>query len=56
MPRKRNPASPFRHFKSSPEVICLDVITYIRFPLPLRNGEDPLLKRSMDICHEPVDF
>ena len=34
--------SPFRYFKSSPEIIRLAVMLYIRFPLSLRNVEDLL--------------
>ena len=33
MPRPRTPASPFRYFNSSPEVIRLVVMMYVRFPL-----------------------
>ena len=40
MPRPRKPASPFRYFNSSPEVIRLVVLMYVRFPLSLRNVED----------------
>ncbi len=36
MPRPRKPASPFRHFNSSPEAIRLVVLMYVRFPLSLR--------------------
>ena len=36
MPRARKPASPFRYFNSSPEVIRLVVLMYVRFPLSLR--------------------
>ena len=46
--------SPFRYFHSSPEVIRLVVIMYVRFPLSLRNGEDLLFERGIDICHETV--
>ena len=34
--------SPFRYFKTSPEVIRLAVMLYVRFPLALRNVEDLL--------------
>jgi putative transposase len=54
MPRPRKPASPFRYFNSSPEVIRLVVMTYVRFPLSLRNVEDLLFERGIDICHETV--
>lgn len=54
MPRPRKPASPFRYFNSSPEVICLVVMMYVRFPLSLRNVEDLLFERGIDICHETV--
>jgi putative transposase len=54
MPRPRKPASPFRCFNSSPEVIRLVVMMYVRFPLSLRNVEDLLFERGIDICHETV--
>ncbi|MBU6394374.1 MAG: IS6 family transposase [Sphingomonadales bacterium] len=54
MPRPRKPASPFRYFHSSPEVIRLVVMMYVRFPLSLRNVEDQLFERGIDICHETV--
>ncbi len=40
--------------KSSPEVIRLVVMMYARFPLSLRNVEDLLFERGIDICHETV--
>lgn len=54
MPRRRKPASPFRHLHSSPEVIRLVVMMYVRFPLSLRNVEDLLSERGIVICHETV--
>ncbi len=42
MSRPRKPASPFRYFNSSPEIIRLAVLMYIRLPLSLRNVEDLL--------------
>lgn len=56
MPRPRKPASPFKRFNSSPEVIRLVVMMYVRFPLSLRNVEDLLYERGIDICHETVRF
>tara|TARA_R100001244_G_scaffold86820_10_gene66499 strand:- start:37648 stop:38355 length:708 start_codon:yes stop_codon:yes gene_type:complete len=46
--------NPFRYFNSSREVIRLVVMLYVRFPLSLRNVEDLLLERGIDICHETV--
>lgn len=37
------PKNPFRFFDSSPEVIRLVVMMYVRYPLSLRNVEDLLL-------------
>jgi putative transposase len=54
MPRTRKSASPFRYVNSSPEVIRLVVMMYERFPLSLRNVEDLLFERRIDICHETV--
>ena len=51
MPRPKKPANPFRYFHSSPEVIRLVVLMYVRFPLSLRNVEDLLFERGIDICH-----
>jgi putative transposase len=48
--------NPFRYFNSSPEVIRLTVMMYIRFPLSLRQVEDLLFERGIDICHETVRF
>jgi putative transposase len=48
--------NPFRYFNSSPEVIRLAVIMYIRYPLSLRQVEDILFERGIDICHETVRF
>ena len=31
-------SNPFRYFNSSPEVIRLVVMMYVRYPLSLRNG------------------
>ena len=45
---------PFRWFDSSPEVIRLVVLMYVRYPLSLRNVEDLLFERGIDICHETV--
>ena len=46
--------NPFRYFHSSPEVIRLVVMMYVRFPLSLRNVEDLLFERGIDLCHETV--
>jgi len=52
MPRPRKPGSPFSYFNSSPEIIGLAVMMYVCFPLSLRNVEDLLFERGIDICHE----
>ena len=41
--------SPFRYFKTSPEVIRLAVMMYVRFPLSLRNVEDLLHEWGIDV-------
>src|SRR5271165_6767739 len=48
--------NPFRYFNSSPEVIRLVVMMYVRYPLSLRNVEDLLAERGIDISHETVRF
>ena len=54
MARKSKAADPFRWFDSSPEVIRLVVMMYVKFPLSLRNVEDLLHERGIEICHETV--
>ena len=48
--------SPFRYFNSSPEVIRLVALMYVRYPLSLRNVEDLLAERGIDISHETIRF
>ena len=44
----------FRYFKTSPAVIFLAVIIYVYYTLSLRNVEDLLQERGIDISHETV--
>ena len=46
--------NPFRYFHSSPEIIRLAVLLYVRFPPSLRNVVDLLFERGIDVCHETV--
>lgn len=48
--------NPFRYFKTSPEIIRPAVMMYVRFPLSLRNAEDLLHRRGIDITHETMRF
>ena len=48
--------NPFRYFSSSPVVIRLTVMLYIRCLLSLRQIEDLLFERGIDICHDTVQF
>jgi putative transposase len=56
MARQRKPMTPFYRFNSSPEIIRLVVMMYVKYPLSLRNVEDLLYERGIDICHETVRF
>ena len=49
-------SNPFRYFNSSPEVIRLVVMMYVRYPLSLRNVEDLLAERGIDLSHQTVRF
>ena len=42
--------NPFHYFNSSPEVIRLTVMLYIRYPLYLRQVEDLLFERGIGCC------
>ena len=46
--------NPFRYFNSSPEAIRAEVRLYVKYPLSLRNVEDLLAERRIDVCHETV--
>ena len=48
--------NPYKYFKTSPEIIQLAVMYYIRYPLSFRQVEDILFERGIDICHETVRF
>ncbi|NCV68780.1 MAG: hypothetical protein EBW61_13895 [Rhodobacteraceae bacterium] len=48
-----NPAS-FRCFRTRPEIIHLAVMLYVRFPLSLRNVEDLLHERDVDVSYQSV--
>ena len=48
--------SPFKYFKTSPEIIRLAVVYYTRYQLSFRQVEDILHERGVDICHETVRF
>lgn len=47
---------PFKYFKTSREIIRLAVMLYVRFPLSLRNVEDLLHERGIEISYESVRF
>lgn len=49
-------SDPFRYFKTSREIIRLAVMLYVRFPLSLRNVEDILHERGIDVSHEAVRY
>ena len=49
-------SNPFRYFNSSAEIIRLAVLMYVKYPLSLRNVEDLLAERGIDISHETVRF
>ncbi len=46
----------FKYFKTSLEFIRLAVILYTRFPLSLRNVEDLLHERRIDVSQETVRY
>ncbi|MDU8912516.1 IS6 family transposase [Aestuariicoccus sp. MJ-SS9] len=46
----------FRGFRTSPEIIRLAVMMYIRFPLSLRNVEDLLHERGIEVSYETIRF
>jgi len=55
-PARMTKRDPFRYFKTSPEIIRVAVMLYVRFPLSLRNVEDLLHERGIDVSHESVRY
>ncbi len=47
---------PFKYFKTSPDIIRLAVMLYVRFPRSLRKVEDLLHERGVDVNHETVRY
>lgn len=47
---------PFRYLETSPEIIRLAVMLYVRLPLSLRNVEDLPYERGIDVSHETIRF
>ena len=45
-----------RYCKTSPEIIRLAVMLYVRYPFSLRNVENLLHERGIEISHETVRF
>ena len=46
----------FLYFKTSPEIIQLAVMLYVRFSVSLRNVEDLLHERGVDVSYESVRY
>ena len=46
----------FRYYKTSPEIIKMAIMYYVRYPLSLRQVEDILHDRGIDVCHETVRY
>jgi len=51
-----NKSNPYKYFKTSPEIINLAVMYYVRCPLSYRQVEDILHERGIDVCHEMVRY
>ena len=48
--------NPYRYFKTSPAIIQLAVMMYVRYPLSLRQVEDLLHERGIDVSYEAIRF
>ena len=48
--------NPYRYFKTSPDIIQLAVMMYVRYPLSLRQVEDLLHERGIDVSYEAIRF
>jgi len=50
------PHNTFRWFDSSPEVIQLLVMLYVRYPLSPRNVKDLAFERGIDVCQGEMRY
>ncbi len=48
--------SPFCSLKTSSKIIRLAVMLKVQFPLSLRNVEDLLRERGIEVSHETIQF
>ena len=55
-PTRMTGRDPFKYFKTSREIIRLAVMMYVRFQLSLRNVEDLLHERGIDVSHKAVRY
>ena len=53
---RAKPQSSFPRFNPSPEAIRLVMLIYERFSLSLRNADDFLFERGIDLCQETLCF
>jgi len=44
----------FKYFKHNPAIIQLAILLYIRYTLSLRQVEEMLFERGVDISHETI--
>ena len=51
-----NKTNLYKYLKTSPEIISLAVMYYIRYPLSYRQVEDILYERGIDTCHETIRY
>jgi hypothetical protein len=49
--RQMTKPSPFRHSKTSPEIIRKTTMLRVQFPMSPRNVGDMLHERGIEICH-----
>jgi hypothetical protein len=56
MARPRKPKTPFYRFNSSPEIIRLVVMMYVKIPAVPSQCGGPLAERGIEVCYETVRF
>lgn len=55
-PARMTRQSPFRYFRTSPEIVLPTVRIFIYFPLSLRNEDDLLDQRALEVSLGTVRF
>ena len=56
MTKKQTKKNILKYYKTSPEIIKMAIMYYVRYPLSFRQVEVILHERGIDVCHETIRY